>query len=382
MGKTKRRRNIEIYESYWKFTAAFTDIYGVKFNHCLSVIVNYIDEHHEEIALVDHTEKAFKASNLYKNLQEKIVVMMDYKGKDGSLSARKAINMFVKIGFIEPFLGGYHRLVKKYLRASDEQKQILFSKIFYEKSSLASGTTEDNSNLHHVKFFLQTLDYNRSLSNKDLTALMVTDITKYKKGYLTREELDEQYRYAIANNFEERKYNQISHLIAYFRNFVDLQYSREQEKFWFADDPEIADEQIDSTYPRNNIKHRIYKNELKDEASKIYGMPVCFLEKRPYKVLIASHIKPCNVCLKERNEDEAYDPNNGLLLSPTVDSYFDKFDISFSDDGRVLVGKCVEESIKVELLKNRLDDCVLTSARRRFLAYHRAVFEKKMRNEK
>ena len=46
--------------------------------------------------------------------------------------------------------------------------------------------------------------------------------------------------------------------------------------------------------------------------------------QKPYKSLIASHIKPCVDCLKEHNEEEAYDVDNGLLLSPTVDSYFDK----------------------------------------------------------
>ena len=176
MGNTKKRRDIEVYENYWKFTAAFTDIYGTKFNHCLNVIVNYIDEHRDALIANANSSEDFSSSYLYKNLQQKIVEMMDYKRSDGTLSARKAINLFVKIGFIKPFLVGYHPLVKRFINASDEQKRILYSKIFYESSSLASGTTEDNTNLHHVSFFLQTLDYNKSLSNKDLTALMVTDI--------------------------------------------------------------------------------------------------------------------------------------------------------------------------------------------------------------
>ena len=374
----KKRRKIEIYESYWKFTAALTDIYGTKFKNALNVIVNFIDQN--KIELVENAQKDnnFNKSPLYKELQSSIVEMLDFKGKDASLSARKVINLFVKIGFIYPFLVGYHPLVKKFLMAtSDEEKKIIYSKIFYENASLASGTTIDNSQLKHIKFFLQTLDYNKTLTNNDLTALMVTDITKYKKGYLTREQLDEQYRYAKVNKFENRKYNQISHLISYLKNFVDLKYDKENGQFWFADDPSIAGKEFDRTYPRNNIKHRIFKQELKEEAKSIYGDIVCFLDKKPYKVLVASHIKPYKQCMKEGREDQAYNPNNGLLLNQTVDSYFDKFEITFSDTGDIIISKNVAELIKNEWINYKLDDEIMNDERKKYMEYHRKIFMEK-----
>lgn len=381
MAKTKKRRNVEIYEDYWKFTAALTDIYGSKFKNALSVIVNFIDVNKNALLENAEEDNNFNSSPLYKKLQEMLVEMMDFKGSDATLSARKLINLYVKIGFVYPFLVGYHPLVKSFLMVnSREKKKVLFSKIFYENASLASGTTEDNSQLKHIKFFLQTLDYNKTLTNDDLTALMVTDITQYKAGYLTREQLDEQYRFAKINNFENRKYNQISHLIAYLKNFIDLKYDRENGRFWFVDDPAIADKEFDATYPRNNIKHRIYKQELKDEAEFIYGNIVCFFDKKPHKVLIASHIKPYKHCMKDGKEKEAYDPENGLLLNQDVDSYFDKFEVSFSDDGKMLIGKKVPDAIRVEFEKHRLDSEVLTNARKRYLAYHRKIFNE--RNEK
>ena len=380
MGKTKKRRDIEVYEDYWKFTAALTDIYGSKFKNALSVIVNFIDNNKSALQENEAEGNNFNASPLYKKLQEMLAEMMDFKGYDATLSARKLINLYVKIGFVQPFLVGYHPLVKKFLLAeSREQKKIIYSKIFYENASLASGTTEDNSQLKHISFFLQTLDYNKTLTDNDLTALMVTDITQYRAGYLTREQLDEQYRYAKINNFENRKYNQISHLIAYLKNFIDLKYDKENGRFWFADDPAIADKEFDVTYPRNNIKHRIYKQELKDEAESLYGDVVCFFDKKPHKVLIASHIKPYKHCMKEGKEEEAYDPENGFLLSQEVDSYFDKFEVSFNDDGTILVGNKVPESIRVEFEKNKLDSSVLTDTRKRYLAYHRKIFNE--RNE-
>ena len=51
------------------------------------------------------------------------------------------------------------------------------------------------------------------------------------------------------------------------------------------------------------------------------------------KILIASHIKRWSDC----NEEERLDVNNGILLSPTFDSLFDKHLISFSDEGEILI---------------------------------------------
>lgn len=377
MGKTKKRRDTEVYENYWKFTAAHLDITGTKFSNCLNIIVLFIDKNKK--ALEENAKKGnFSDSELYKELQQQIVDISGFKGSDATLSARKAINQFVKIGFVYPLLVGYHPLVKPFiLEENKEKKKIIFSKIFYECSSLASDVTLDNRKLKHVNFLLKTLDKNGSLNKDDIMALMVTNITNYSVGYLTREQLNLQYQYAKVSGFDDRKYNQISHLIGYLKRFVDLKYDKNDERFWFADDPMIAEKDFEESFARDGVKHRIYKEELKEESKALYGEAVCYLDKKPYKSLIASHIKPCVDCLKEHNEDEAYDVDNGLLLSPTVDSYFDKKDISFDDDGRVLVGKNVAESIKLDFEQYRLDESVLNERRKRYLAYHRRLFEQK-----
>ena len=51
------------------------------------------------------------------------------------------------------------------------------------------------------------------------------------------------------------------------------------------------------------------------------------------KVLISSHIVPWSEC----NDKERLDVENGILLSPNVDSLFDKHLISFSDNGQMIV---------------------------------------------
>lgn len=378
MANTKKRRDVEIYENYWKFTAAHVDITGTKFGNCLNVIVKFIDDHRIELEENAKHADVFSTSDLYRQLQNQIVNVSGFKGKDSTLSARKVINQFVKIGFVYPFLIGYHPMVKDFLRETNKQKKtIIFSKIFYESSSLASDVTLDNRELKHVNFLLKTLDENGSLSKEDIMALMVTDIRNYPKGYLTKSDLDLQYKYAVTIEFDDRKYNQINHLKGYLKRFTDLVYDKDEERFWFADDPMIADRDFDQTYKRDGIKHRLYKEELKEESIALYGAPVCYLDKKPYKSLIASHIKPCKDCLKEGREDQAYDVNNGLLLSPTVDSYFDKKDITFADNGHIIVGREVAESVKEDFEQYKLDKKVINRKRKRYLEYHRRLFEEK-----
>lgn len=378
MSSTKKRREVEVYENYWKFTAAHLDITGTKFNNCLNIIVRFIDKNRGALEENAKNGSSFSDSELYKLLQQQIVDISGFKGSDASLSARKAINQFVKIGFVYPLLVGYHPLVKSFiLETNKEKKVIIFSKIFYECSSLASDVTLDNRNLKHVNFLLKTLDKNGSLDKNDIMALMVTDITNFPAGYLNRKQLDSQYQYAKISEFDERKYNQIAHLTGYLKRFVDLKYDKNEERFWFANDPQIADIDFDESFARDGVKHRIYKKELKEESKSIYGEAVCYLDKKPYKSLIASHIKPCVDCLREHKEDEAYDVDNGLLLSPTVDSYFDKKDISFADDGTVLFGKNVADAVRVDFERLKLDESVLNERRKRYLQYHRRLFEQK-----
>ena len=107
----------------------------------------------------------------------------------------------------------------------------------------------------------------------------------------------------MAIGFDDRKYNQIAHLKGYLKRFTDLRYDKNEERFWFADDPAIADRDFDETFKRDGVKHRIYKEELKEESTAVYGTPVCYLDKKPYRQLVASHIKPCVDCLRERRED-------------------------------------------------------------------------------
>lgn len=86
------------------------------------------------------------------------------------------------------------------------------------------------------------------------------------------------------------------------------------------------------------------------------------------RVLIASHIKPW--C--ESSNEERLDGHNGLLLAPHVDKLFDRFWISFQDDGQLITAG----PAAVGLLRNwgidpDLPTEPLTRQQRKYMAYHR-----------
>ena len=63
---------------------------------------------------------------------------------------------------------------------------------------------------------------------------------------------------------------------------------------------------------------------------------MCAVTKTPIKdILIASHIKPWS----ESSDEERLDIENGILLSPIYDALFDRYYISFQDNGEIILSK-------------------------------------------
>lgn len=369
--KPKKIIKNQQYDAYWKLTVEYTDIFDRRFNNTLKIIVTFIDENKLTNSKYD--------PKLYKKLQDKISNVFP---KSDKASVRKSINQFVKIGFIFPYLKGYHKLTKKFLNTTNpDEKKSIFSKIFYECSSFNSSVTNDQTNTRETNFLLKTLSYkpNKILSKQDIIGLMVTPaISEIKKGYLTEYELTEQYNYAKAIHFEEKKYNQIRYLFTFLSLMPNI-IADKRKGISFMNPDEVS---IDST--RDPILYNIYKSDLKKESIRIYGKEVCYLEKKQYKGLICSHIKDSSVCLSEGDIDSAYDYNNGLLLQPNLDAYFDKYNISFKDDGNILINDSEIKDIDIlqELRNLKLDDKLLTQERLKYLNWHRNQFFKKAKIDK
>lgn len=369
--KPKKIIKNQQYDSYWKLTVEYTDIYDRRFNNTLKAIVKFIDDK-------DLIHKGYR-KEYYKELQKQIYDMFP---KRNFASVRKSINQFVKLGFIKPFFKGYHSLTKKFLNSTDEnEKRNIFSTVFYENSSFNSSITKDSTNIKETNFLLKTLAYhpNKKLTKEDIIALMVTPcISKITKGYLTIDELSEQYKFSKIINFEENKYNQIGYLFN-FLNLMPNIMADKRKGIWFVNPEEVV---IDTK--RDPILYGIYKNNLDNESIKLYGKKVCYVQKTPYKGLVHSHIKDSSVCLEEGNLDDAYDYNNGLLLSRQVDEYFDKYDITFDDNGNVLINtyEIIDSDILHWISTFKLDKKILNSDRLKYLKWHRKKFIEKVKKDK
>lgn len=104
-------------------------------------------------------------------------------------------------------------------------------------------------------------------------------------------------------------------------------------------------------------------------------MPQCpFTKISDDKLLIASHIKPYRICMKEGREDQAIDFLNGLALTPTYDKLFDQGYITFTDNGDLICGTLLSSYTWERLninpnSKNNLR--IYPEKREEYLEYHR-----------
>lgn len=104
--------------------------------------------------------------------------------------------------------------------------------------------------------------------------------------------------------------------------------------------------------------------------------PICRLTKigNPSH-LVASHIKPWAAC----EHLEHTDGNNGIMLAPHIDHLFDSGQISFEDNGDLLLASWLDRSVLHAWNIPEIANVGAFSANQaRYLAYHRKnVFERK-----
>jgi hypothetical protein len=346
------------YEEYWSLTNAFTDYNGDKFLATLKICIDFTDEFKNEKYSPE------KYTRLQLKIQDAIKIEL--------ISIRKAINQLVKMGFINSFLASYQKESIEYLNAKTNRKRnTILSKIVYSYSSFNKSINED-SKLHQLNFLIDTLIENGKLTIEDIIALMTVDIGNVKQSYLTRVELDEYVIRAKQINFIDRKYNQISYLTNLLRKLDDIVFVN-NELYFTEDAKQIFAESIETTTrKRNPYLHLIYKNQLKEESFSVYNDEKCMVEQLSYPTLIASHIKP----FIKSNENEAYDPNNGILLSRNIDSLFDLGYITFNDSGKIIFSNHLKKDIFNFFSSYRLDKRFLNKKRLEYLTYHRnEIFE-------
>ena len=259
------------------------------------------------------------------------------------------------------------------MKSDKNERKLILSKIIYSNSSFQRSVTKD-SNIREINFVIKTLENMKGLDEKYLGTLISVDITRYPDGYITLEELENLYRTSNQVEFEKRKYNQIGYLKGLLKKLDGISYS--EHCFYLERDLEniqTKESQEQEQRCRDPYLQRIYKQRLQEECLNVSGKIVCMVENLAYPVLIASHIKP----FRDSADNEKYDPNNGLLLSKTLDSLFDLNYISFADDGSIIFYKRVSEDVRNFWQNYKLDDSFMNEERLSYLKYHRQLCESK-----
>ena len=361
-----RNRVNQIYENYWNYTAAFTDFNGTKFRNSLKTIVEYLDAHDGS-----YTQRLY--DELQNNLQDKVPVT----GKGWDATQRKRINQLVKLGFIYPYLRGYPKETLDFLNAStDRKRKSILSKIVYLHANFLNATTND-IHTNQLKFFMKSLEEIGSLSEMQLATLMTINTSDYPNGYITKQDLERQYKEIDVEDFFQRKYNQVGHLKNVLSKLDDM--AIHDNVLYFKTDAErlFGDEETKKEV-RDPYLQRVYKSELEEESCIHFECetPKCMLEGLSHPVLIASHIKPYSHC--KNNENERFDVNNGLLLSKDFDSLFDLGYMTFDSDGRIIPSDVLGTDLKNHLSRFRLHSDFINPKRMDYMRYHRNfVFNKR-----
>ena len=87
--------------------------------------------------------------------------------------------------------------------------------------------------------------------------------------------------------------------------------------------------------------------------------------------LIASHIKPW----RSASNEERLDPENGFMLTPTIDHLFDKGFISFENDGSILLAEVADEKslMKMGVIEGNAPKNIgeLSMPQKEYLNWHR-----------
>lgn len=117
------------------------------------------------------------------------------------------------------------------------------------------------------------------------------------------------------------------------------------------------------------IQSRVGQGQFRKELSKIEKL--CRITKVDrFEHLIASHIKPW----RDGDNDERLDPENGLMLTPTIDHLFDKGFISFDEKGQVLIAEVADRMTLKKMGVSPIVDSMskgFSEGQRSYLDYHR-----------
>lgn len=156
----------------------------------------------------------------------------------------------------------------------------------------------------------------------------------------------------------------------YFRILLDYQFRS------FVHPKSLEFEQKNESDEIKILKNKTYRvGSEKYRREVINYMPQCpFTKITDERLLIASHIKPYSICIKNKENEQALHYLNGLALSPTYDKLFDQGYITFSNKGELICGTQLSSYTWEKLninpnAKNKMR--IFPESREMYLEYHR-----------
>jgi predicted restriction endonuclease len=240
----------------------------------------------------------------------------------------------------------------------------------FDISSLYSENLDSISELEQEKIFFSIYDVSDLLDSKLSRGYIRSDnkiwdiwrkIVLPKISYLSILKL-----LSVVGNKENQK------PLFYFRILLDYQFRSIVHPKLIGTTAEIEiieKEKREKTKSIGRLGADLYRKKV------IEHMPQCpFTKIADDKLLIASHIKPYRVCIKEGREDQAVDYLNGLTLTPTYDKLFDQGYITFKDNGDLVCGTLLSPYTweKLNINPNAKNNMrIYPENREEYLEYHR-----------
>lgn len=123
------------------------------------------------------------------------------------------------------------------------------------------------------------------------------------------------------------------------------------------------------------VTSRVGQGWYRQEILKKWGNKCPITGCSVTEVLISSHIKRWS----ESNEDERLDCDNGILLSPNIDSLFDKHLISFEDNGSIIISNKITKRDWEILGINENIKLKVDEGMKKYLSHHRNKFNTKLK---
>lgn len=152
-----------------------------------------------------------------------------------------------------------------------------------------------------------------------------------------------------------------------FRIVLKSDHDKSEES---ADIDEVFKITQDETTRRRLIDARLGQGAFRKELLDVWRDQCAMTGCRIEAVLRASHIKPW----RESNNDERLDSFNGIILAASIDALFDRFLMTFSDDGRVLVSSELTAADLVSIGVPAARKISFYAKTKIYLAHHRTEF--------